>query len=368
MIITTTATVAAVLEAIDGLVEIEVDIEGRLELAIAFEELSGTPTVGDQVVLNITAKELRLGSGGYHFVVSGRETVGGTDEVRGHLMKLRYTPMQRAALSVEEPKSPYHEVLRDADDLAGHPVVACGLHSQLLPAAVMARAAFPAGRIAYIMTDGGALPAAFSRTVRWLRREGYLASTISAGQAFGGDYEAVNLYSALLAAKLVVGADITIVGMGPGIAGTGTFLGHSGLEQGQIINAAASLGGRPIAVLRLGQGDQRPRHQGLSHHCVSALTRAALAPSLVPMPVLDGPLADFGRLISSSLESSGITDSHEVRSFDAAQVIELLAEIEGRGGPRASTMGRGPEEEPAFFLAAGAAGLAAVKVLRGHPT
>ena len=362
MIITTTATVAAVLETIAGLVELEVDIEGRLERAIAFEELSGTPAVGDKVVLNVTAKELRLGSGGYHFVVSGGETAVAVDEIRGHLMKLRYTPMQRAALSVEEPKSPHHEVLRDADDLAGHPVVACGLHSQLLPVAVMARATAPTGRIAYIMTDGGALPAAFSRTVRWLHREGYLASVISAGQAFGGDYEAVNLYSALLAAKLVIGADITIVGMGPGIAGTGTFLGHTGLEQGQIINAAASLGGRPIAVLRLSQGDKRSRHQGLSHHSVSALTRAALASSLVALPVLGGPLADFGRLVSSSLESSGIIDGHEVRSFDAGPVIELLAEIESRGGPRASTMGRGIQEEPAFFLAAGAAGLAAASI------
>ncbi len=362
MIITTTATVAAVIESIDGLVELKVDIEGRVERAIAFEELSGTPAVGDQVILNITAKELHLGSGGYHFVVSGRKTAVAADEVRGHLMKLRYTPMQRAALSVEEPDSPYHEALRDADDLAGHPVVACSLHSQILPIAVMARAAFPAGRIAYIMTDGGALPAAFSRTVRWLRREGYLASVISAGQAFGGDFEAVNLYSALLAAKLAVGADMTIVGMGPGIAGTGTFLGHSGLEQGQIINAAASLGGRPIAVLRLGQGDKRPRHQGLSHHSVSALTRAALAPSLVAMPVLDGPLADFGGLISSSIESSGIAGSHAVRSFYAGGVIELFAEVEERGGPKARTMGRGPEEEPAFFLAAGAAGLAAASM------
>lgn len=363
MIITQTATVTAVIEAIDDLIEIEVDIEGRSERAFAFEELSGRPAVGDRVILNVTANELRLGSGGYHFVVSGRKTAGDAGKASGHLMKLRYTPMQRAALSVEEPDSPHHEVLRDADDLAGHPVVACGLHSQLLPAIVAARAAAPAGRIAYIMTDGGALPAAFSRTVRWLRQEGHLASVITAGQAFGGDYEAVNLYSALLAAKLVVGADITIVGMGPGIAGTGTFLGHTGIEQGQIINAAASLGGRPIAVLRLGQGDKRSRHQGLSHHSVSALTRAALAPSLVALPVLDGPLADFGGAVSSALESSGITGGHEVRSFKAGHVIELLAEIESRGGPRASTMGRGLQEEPAFFLAAGAAGLAAASMV-----
>ncbi len=363
MIITRAATVTAVFESIDDLFEIEVDIEGRIERAFAFEELSGVPVVGDRVILNVTADELRLGSGGHHFVISGQEPAKDVEKTHGHLMKLRYTPMQRAALSVEEPDSPYHEILRDADDLAAQPVIACGLHSQLLPVAVAIRTVAPVAKIAYVMTDGGALSAALSQTTHWLRQQGYLASVITAGQAFGGDYEAVNIYSALLAAKLVVDADITIVGMGPGIAGTGTRFGHSGIEQGQIINAAAALGGRPIAVLRLGQGDKRPRHQGLSHHCVYALTRAALAESLVPMPVFDGPNTQFGKGVAESLRSSGIEDRHRVETFDAGPVLQLLARIEESGGPKASTMGRGIQEEPAFFLAAGAAGMAAASMV-----
>jgi hypothetical protein len=360
------AIVTAIIESVDGLTEIEVDLDGTLARAVGFEEFSGKSEVGDRVIVNTTAADLDLGSGGRHFVIWNLSRNGLAGSGSGHLMKLRYTPLQRTGLSVEEPESPHHETLRDADDLAGQPVIACSLHSQLLPVAATLKKTAPALRLAYVMTDGGALPAGFSRTARWLRQHDYISVIISAGQAFGGDLEAVNIFSALAAAKWVVEADITIVAMGPGIAGTGTILGHTGMEQGQIINSAYALGGRPVAPLRLSQKDKRERHWGLSHHSISALTLAALAPALAPIPELAPDQVELKELIERRLRESGAADRHETPTVNSDITIEALAEVVEAGGPRASTMGRGPQEEPAFFLAAGAAAIAAALLAAGR--
>ena len=69
------------------------------------------------------------------------------------------------------------------------------------------------------MTDGGALPAWFSRSAATLRESGWLAATVSVGQAFGGDLEAVTLHTGLLAARHVLGADLVVVAQGPGNLG-----------------------------------------------------------------------------------------------------------------------------------------------------
>lgn len=364
MIFTRKAVVTEIIEDSADQMEIEIELGGERCRALSLTEFTGTLGVGDEIIVNTTAAQLNLGSGGYHFVLWNLENDEISGSGSGHLMKLRYTPLQRAAISAEEFDSPYHDVLRDARDLDGQPVIACGLHSQLLPIVATLRKTAPDLRLAYVMTDGGALPAGYSRTVRWLREKGHLHTVISAGQAFGGDLEAVNTYSALMAARKAVSADITIVAMGPGIAGTGTVLGHTGMEQGAIINAVHSLGGRPVAPLRIGMADARPRHRGLSHHSVSALTLGALAPALVAVPNLQGSLAHVGKAVADELGESGIAVRHEVRTANTGAVPSALAEIEEAGGPAASTMGRGFDEEPAFFLAAGAAAIVAGDIVK----
>src|SRR5207249_3432378 len=122
----------------------------------------------------------------------------------GHIMKLRYTPMQTEVLAVEAPESPHHEAMRGAASIDGMPVLAASLHSQLLPAVAGVRMRAPAARIAYVMTDGGALDASLSDTVRGLRDRGWIDTVITVGHAVGGDLEAVNVYSGLLAAAAVV--------------------------------------------------------------------------------------------------------------------------------------------------------------------
>src|ERR671933_1014166 len=143
----------------------------------------------------------RGGPGGSPFVVAPRNPPPVDPRLTGgHLVKARYTPQQVSVRGADEQGSPHHDVLRDADDLFGMPVVVADLHSSVPAVVAGVRALRPQARVAYVMTDGGALPAWFSRTVAGLREAGWLQTCISVGQAFGGDLEAVSVHSGLLAA------------------------------------------------------------------------------------------------------------------------------------------------------------------------
>ena len=63
------------------------------------------------------------------------------------------------------------------------------------------------------MTDGAGLPLAMSDLVAALRARGLLDATVTSGHAFGGDYEAVSIYSALAVARHVAHADAAVVAM-----------------------------------------------------------------------------------------------------------------------------------------------------------
>jgi hypothetical protein len=273
-------------------------------------------------------------------------------------MKLRYTPFQLKVLSVEEEGSPYRAAVEEFTSLAGTPVVVGTLHSMLAPAAAGCRVTAGEGvRIGYIMTDGAALPVFLSKTVRALKAAGLLVGTVTVGHAFGGDLEAVNIYSGLIAASVALKADVIIITMGPGIVGTGTKWGTTALEQGEIINAVNILGGRAVAVPRLSFADPRSRHRGISHHTLTALGQVALTPALVALPEIPpGELA----VIEKQLKEGGISDRHQVLVRDGKPALKYLAQH----GIQARSMGRGPDDDPVFFLAAGAAGRVAAELLK----
>ena len=172
--------------------------------------------------------------------------------------------------------------------------------------------------------------------------------TITAGHAFGGDHEAVNVPSALLAAKHVAGADVAIVAMGPGVVGTGTKLGYSAAEVAPILDAAGRLGGRPVAALRFSQADRRERHRGVSHHTRTALALAG--PTSVAVP--RGRWEEQVRADLAGLD-------HEVVLADDVDVPSLLDRL----GLQVTTMGRGPADDPGFYAVAGAAGTVAAGFL-----
>ena len=121
------------------------------------------------------------------------------------------------------------------------------------------------------MTDGAAIPIYLSKNVDTLKKKGLIDNTITIGSAFGGDYECINIYTALITAKEVLKADVVFVSMGPGIAGTGTKYGFTGIEQGPILDAVQKLGGMPISIPRISFADQRERHKGISHHSITVL-------------------------------------------------------------------------------------------------
>ncbi|GAB2624598.1 DUF3866 family protein [Pseudactinotalea suaedae] len=331
-----------------GAQELVVTIDQVPVRALAYPELVGDPRPGDRVLVTTAALQRGLGTGGYGFVVALPDRLpADPPPAPGHLVKARYTPLQTLVLGADEQESEQHDLLRDADDLGGLPVVVADLHSALPAVVAGVRSRRPGARVVYVMTDGGALPLWFSRAVAGLREAGWLHASVTVGQAFGGDVEAVSLHSGLLAARLVLEADVVVVAQGPGNLGTGTRWGFSGVAAGDAINAVATLGGRPVASLRVSAADPRERHRGISHHSLTAYGRVALARADVVVPELGG---DLGALVESQAEALG--ERHTLVSTAVDGLAEAL-----RGSPvPLSTMGRGLAEDPTPFLAAAAAG------------
>ncbi|MEO5610431.1 MAG: DUF3866 family protein [Ornithinibacter sp.] len=348
-------TVERVVRRWAGAAELEVLLTDATDpvSALAYSAIVGEPAPGERVLLNASALLRGLGTGGLAFVVARVDVLPADPPTGpGHIVKARYTPLQQMLLAVDEQDSPHHDDLADADDLAGMPVVVADLHSALPAVLAGIRLVRPQVRVAYVMTDGGALPAAFSRSVAGLREAGWLTATITVGQAFGGDHEAVTTHTGLLAARHVVNADVVVVAQGPGNVGTGTRWGYSGVACADALHAADVLGGRGIASLRVSGADQRTRHRGISHHSTTAYGRALLTPADVPVTSLGEPELDalVGRQLSDLVASARATLT--VVSVPDAGLLEAL----DSSPVRLSTMGRGHDRDPAPFLAAAAAG------------
>ncbi len=342
--------------------------DDRLISAIAYTDIVGTPAAGDRVLVNVSALARRLGTGGFGLIVALPQKLPADPPPQpGHMVKDRYAPLQTMVLGVDDQESEHHAAIRDTASLSGLPVVVADLHSALPAILAGIRAADPALRVVYVMTDGAALPLPFSRSVAELRERGWLAATISVGQAYGGDYEAVTIHSALLAAAEVAGADVVIVSQGPGNLGTGTPYGFTGMMVADHLNAAALLGGLPIAVARMSNADARGRHYGISHHTLTAVGQAANPGCLVPLPDLT-QLTDAE--VAAAIGAEGADPRAVIDTVDSQlpelsrQDIDwvdprgLLAELQ-QVPVRLSTMGRGLSEDPLSFIAAAAAGTCA---------
>jgi hypothetical protein len=359
-------TVLEVLAERAGAIEVRVDVDDAAvgdsatgsAQAIAYPALVGPVGPGDRVLLNTTAVALGLGTGGMHFVVAVEGRTGGDAQAIGRTMKLRYSPHQVQVLAAEEEGGPHRDAILAADGLDGLPVVWVPLHSMVGPVAAGARAA-GAERIAYVMTGGAALPAALSRSAADLRRTGLLAAVITTGQAFGGDLETVNTFTGLLAARWVAGADVAVVGDGPGNTGTHTTWGATDIESATSLNAAAILGGRPVAALRVSFADARDRHRGVSHHSLTALSRVAMIPVQVAVPTM----AEEGhrQAVWAALRQAKLDERHQLVEVNGQPALDVLTEE----GIEPLSMGRGVAEDPEFFLAAGSAGVLAGRMAAG---
>ncbi|MBP1962050.1 DUF3866 family protein [Paenibacillus aceris] len=349
-------TVRGIMSVREGVqvVSVEMRFSGEEKRAVHYTDISPLLHPGDSVVLNVTAEELSLGSGGYHIVLprhlDNGQLPSASRSTKGHIMKLKYTPLQRSVLAVEEEISIFHTVFNGDKNLEGMPVLLGELHS-MLPAAVcwlryrelqQNQPLKLSKNISYIMTDGGALPLAWSQHAAQLEDMRWLQSTITYGQAYGGKLEAINKFSALIAAKHVAKADLSLVTMGPGIVGTGTRYGYSGIEIGELVNAVHALGGTPIVIPRISFADKRSRHRGISHHTLTALQLAARCPAVVPLPQLED---DEHAMIGEQAYS---LERHRVMMMPVVSIEEIAEAFSSYPQPITS-MGRGLWQDPAYF-------------------
>jgi hypothetical protein len=337
---------------------IQIDGQATPERAYNYPRLYHRLLNGERVTLNTAAVKLGLGTGGRHFVIPEYST-DNTPGFSGHIMKLRYTPWQFPILAAEEEASPYHDSLVECASLEGTPVVIAPLHS-MLPGVILGFHSVKKEnpKIAYIMTDGAALPIALSELVRELKSKHLLDITITSGHAFGGDLEAVSIPSALLAARQAIEPDLIIVALGPGVVGTGTAFGFSGVEQSWIIDLVSKLQGRAVVAPRVSGADLRERHRSISHHSLTIL-KLANHPALVGLSKrIPSQMADhiFEKV------AANLFKEHQWYLVDDPPAEPLFAEYE----MKITTMGRSIKEDPWFFQSTVAAGVLAGLVAKGR--
>jgi hypothetical protein len=337
--------------------ELTIACEGESRPAIADVRLLGESAEGDQLIVNIQARDLGLGSGGFDIVhvnlTRGLRAQGETD---AHVMKLNYTSMQHAVLPVEQ-ESPRLGLER--------PVAVLALHGQLAAVAWAFAQARPQGRLGFIQTAGGALPGGHSRIVRKLRERGLLAGHLTAGAAYGGEGEAITTAGALHHGLQVLGWDAAVCGPGPGIVGSSSVLGHGGMHALDSAHTSIALGAQTMVVARMSSADARPRHRGISHHTLTVLD-LLLKPVTVALPAgirspagADlrarlGSVFGAGDRVKPQLELEVDRPARMARHDWRRASVNMPAYL--ASGLSAETMGRVLVEDPLFFAAALAGG------------
>jgi hypothetical protein len=335
---------------VSGTEPLRVRVDGEERAAWADAALVGEVRKGDDVVVNVAAQDLGLGSGGFD-IVHVNLTRGLEGDVAGdeHVMKLNYTSLQHPVAPIE----------REDGERQVIPVLVIPLHGHLAPAAWAAAQAGRGIRVGFLQGAGGALAGSLSRDVVELRSRDLLCGHVTAGGAFGGEGEAISLLGALDA----IGAmdwDAVIVGPGPGVLGSETRLGHGGIAALDAAHAALALGMPTLVSPRLSSSDPRPRHRGLSHHTASVL-ELLLGTVRVPVPeaeVQGWPLLD-ARAPEGGSPQAALDSLIELCGGRHDIAVERI-DLDGyaASGLPSTTMGRTIAEDPLFFASALAAGRA----------
>jgi len=346
-------------------VELRGEEGGRRRAAVADIGLVGRAEVGDEVIVNVQALDLKLGSGGFDIVhVNLTRGLDGEGTEAANVMKLNYTSLQHAVLPVED-ESMSLPLQR--------PVAVLALHGQLAALAWAFAQRAPASTLGYVQTEGGALPGGHSRTVRDLRERGLLAGHVTAGAAFGGEAEAITTAGALHHALHALGWDAAVCGPGPGIVGSSSPLGHGGMSALDSAHLALALGCPTLLVARMSSGDDRARHRGISHHTLTVLD-LLLEPVTVALPA--GMRSPVGADLRAGLGAvfGGPMPSRPALAPDVERPVRITrhdwrrASVDlpafAASGLPTDTMGRGLAEDPLFFAAALAGGAALAELAR----
>jgi hypothetical protein len=338
--------------------------DGDRRRAVADIALVGRSQVGDEVIVNVQALDLGLGSGGFDIVhVNLTRGLQGDGPPRANVMKLNYTSLQHTVVPVEEE----HLQL----PVEG-PVGVLALHGQLAAVAWAFAQRAQGLRLGYVQTEGGALPGGHSATVRMLRERELLAGHLTAGSAFGGEGEAITTAGALHHGLRSLGWDAAVCGPGPGIVGSGSSLGHGGMVALDSAHVALALGCPTLLVARLSSGDERSRHRGFSHHTLTVLD-LLLEPVTVALPAgMRSPVGADLRAGLGAVFGAGKRSRQTKGQMALAIDVERPARIARHDWRRASidlpgyaasglptdTMGRALIEDPMFFASALAGGSA----------
>jgi hypothetical protein len=335
-----------------------VEIDGERRPAWADTALLGEMQEGDEVVVNVAAVELGLGSGGFDVVhLNLTRGLDALPEGDAHVIKLNYTSLQHPVDPVERELGRFIPPIRGK----GAPVLVLPVHGHLAPAAWAAAQASAGIRVGYVQSGGGALPGSLSRDVAALRERGLLCGHVTAAPAYGGEHEALSVAGALDAAATELNWDAVIVGPGPGIIGSDTALGHGGMAALDSAHAALALGLPTLISPRLSSGDPRERHRGVSHHTLIVL-ELLLAPVTIPAPVPGDPMTEGkhgGRDEAIETLRSAAGSRHHLTEAPADAAAYAAA------GLPTTTMGRTIEQDELFFLAPLAAGNALAAAAMG---
>jgi hypothetical protein len=322
-----------------------VEVDGERRAAWADTALLGEMREGDEVVVNVEALDLGLGSGGFDVVhvnlTRGLESSGASDE---HVIKLNYTSLQHPVDPIELPVRFIRDMTaKGAPEGADEPVpvLVLPLHGHLAPAVWAATQVSPGLKVGYVQTAGGALPGSLSRDVAQLRERNLLCGHVTAAPSYGGEHEAISVAGALDAAARKLEWDAVIAGPGPGIIGSDSRLGHGGMAALDTAHASLALGFPTLLSPRLSSADPRERHRPVSHHTLTVMQLllggvGVPVPSSEPVPiaVLATAAGWRHRLHEEAVDLAGYAAS----------------------GLPSRTMGRDIEEDPLFFAAPLAAG------------
>lgn len=338
--------VSQILSSEDEIIKVELDDGSK---AYSYPKLTGTIQVDDNVIVNITAVDLNLGTGGWHFVLWNLSNSEVDTPRGGHIMKMRYSPLQ-IDCGVEEEKDEWDDINFDLSSLA---VIAAPLHSQIAPISTFLKSQKSNCKIALVISDGAALPLALSDLVRQLRALGLIDSTITFGHAFGGDLECINIYTSLIAAKKQSDADFAICTMGPGIVGTNSKFGFTGVEVASHLDAAKTLGAKTYGVLRSSSADPRPRHQGISHHAITTFSTCSHQSHDLGL-IIDHEISPA---MKNQCQEAELYKKHQIHELNSVGIVDEMENI----GLNVKSMGRSAREDELFNEMASAAAQIALK-------
>ncbi len=95
---------------------------------------------------------------------------------------------------------------------------------------------------------------------------------------------------------------------------------------------------------RISFADPRTRHQGISHHTLTALQLAARCPAVVPLPLLE---TNENAIVQKQAQNLQL---HQIIAMPSPSIAEI-AEACSKYPLPITSMGRGLSQDPAYFQA-----------------